>query len=111
MANRVRNYPVQVYYSDEELILLRQKMQRLNIKNMSRYIRKMTLDGYILKKDYTELLELAREINKIGVNINQVVHRINAKDNLGHPIKEDVIELEHLLNKVYTTLNFIVEKT
>ena len=37
---------------------------------MSSYIRKMLIDGYIIKVDYSELRKLTAEVNSIGTKIN-----------------------------------------
>jgi len=44
---------------------------------VSEFIRQMTLKGYIVQRDVDELQRLLWEINKIGVNINQVVKLCN----------------------------------
>ena len=41
--------------------------------NFGAYARKMLIDGYVVKTDYTTIKNLIKEINKIGVNINQIL--------------------------------------
>ncbi|MFC5647657.1 hypothetical protein ACFPYJ_00660 [Paenibacillus solisilvae] len=36
----------------------------------SKYLRRMALEGYIIKRDYTQVEQLVYEVNKIGNNIN-----------------------------------------
>ena len=44
--------------SPEELALIEQKMSQLGTVNREAYLRKMALDGYVVKLDLPELKEL-----------------------------------------------------
>ena len=56
------------------------------------------IDGYIIKVDYSEQRKLAAEVNKIGVNINQICKRINSTDRV---YSEDVAELRKRMDEVW----------
>lgn len=58
MAKRKRDVPVLFWVSAEELELIHQKMQQYGTENLSAYLRKMALDGYVVKLDLPELKEL-----------------------------------------------------
>ena len=58
MAKRKRDVPVLFYVSKDEMALIQQKMQAFGTSNMSAYLRKMAIDGYVLKLDLPELKEL-----------------------------------------------------
>ena len=51
--NRNRKRPIQVkFFVDEnEQALIKKKMELAGIENMSAYIRKMGIDGYVVKLD------------------------------------------------------------
>ena len=49
MAKRKRDVPVLFWVSAEELELIHQKMQQYGTENLSAYLRKMALDGYVVK--------------------------------------------------------------
>ena len=59
MAKRKRDVPVLFWVSAEELELIHQKMQQYGTENLSAYLRKMALDGYVVK------LELLGKITAI----------------------------------------------
>lgn len=40
------------------------------------YLRKMAIDGYIIQVDHTDIKAMTAEIQKIGVNINQIAKRV-----------------------------------
>ena len=51
---------------------MQDKMEAAGIKNRSAYMRKMILDGYIIRKDYPLLREYFSELKRIGNNLNQL---------------------------------------
>ncbi len=54
------------------------------------YVRQMAMQGYAIHVNYTELRELVYEVNKIGVNINQIAHKVNSTDSVLKPDIEDL---------------------
>ena len=61
-----------VAYSEDEIDIVYKKMQEIGTDNYSAFCRKMTVDGYVIKQDFTDIKKLIFEINKIGTNINQI---------------------------------------
>ncbi|MFR2496222.1 MAG: plasmid mobilization relaxosome protein MobC, partial [Christensenellales bacterium] len=45
--------------------------------NMGAYLRKMALDGYILRLDLPELKEMLSQLRYMGNNVNQIAKRAN----------------------------------
>ena len=77
MANRTRNIVLRVPVTPEERALIQQKMAQLHTKNFSAYARKMLIDGYIVHMDTSDIRAQTAELQKIGVNVNQIARRIN----------------------------------
>ena len=71
------NRQIHIKLSDEELQLIRIRMDQMGFKNMSAYIRKMAIDGYYIKVDFSELLELIRLLKIDSNNINQIAKVAN----------------------------------
>ena len=90
MPNRKRPIIMRLAVTEEEKNLIEEKMKILGTHNFGAYARKMLIDGYIIKVDYSEQRKLAAEVNKIGVNINQICKRINSTSRV---YSEDVTEL------------------
>ena len=63
--------------------------------------RKMLIDGYIIKVDYTEQKKLAAAVSRIATNINHVCRRINST---GHFYDADVAELKERMADVWELL-------
>ena len=101
MANRERPIQKKLWLTPQEEKLIEHKMKQLGTKNFGAYARKMLIDGYIIKVDYTEQKKLAAAVNKIGTNINHICRRINST---GHFYQDDVDELKGKLDEVWRLL-------
>ena len=60
------NRQIHIKISDEELKLIRERMEQLGFKNMSAYIRKLAIDGYCINIDFTAIHELAKMMCAYG---------------------------------------------
>ena len=54
MANRTRPIRIEFCVSENEHRIIKSKMAQLGTNNMGAYLRKMAIDGYIIKVDYTQ---------------------------------------------------------
>ena len=91
MPNRTRPIRREICLNEQELNLIQHKMHQLGTHNFSAYARKMLIDGYIIKVDYTAQKKLAAAVSRIATNINHVCRRINST---GHFYDADVAELK-----------------
>ena len=91
MANRTRPIILRLAVTEQEKNLIEHKMKQLGTENFGAYARKMLIDGYIIKVDYTEQKKLAVAVSRVATNINQICHRINST---GHVYEDDVAELK-----------------
>ena len=91
MANRTRPNQILFFVSDDEKRIIKGKMKQLGTKNMGAYLRKMAIDGYIIKVDYTQQKKLAAAVSRAAANINHICRRINST---GHFYEDDVAELK-----------------
>lgn len=74
---RKRNLEQKFFISDKEAELLKIKMEEAGVRNKSAYLRKMALDGYIIKQDFTPVKDVIGELNRIGNNLNQMTKIAN----------------------------------
>ena len=91
MKNRTRPARIEFRVTEQERQLIQKKTEQLGTKNMGAYLRKMAIDGYIIKVDYTEQKKLAAAISRVAGNINQICRRINQT---GHFYEDDIVELK-----------------
>ena len=59
MPDRTRPIRKEICLNEQELNLVQHKMRQLGTHNFGAYARKMLIDGYIIKVDYTEQKKLA----------------------------------------------------
>ena len=78
MAERTRPIRIEFCVTEQERRLIQNKMAQLGTKNMGAYLRKMAIDGYIIKVDYTQQKKLAAAVSRAASNINQICRRINS---------------------------------
>lgn len=69
-------------------------MKLVPTRNMEAYLRKMAIDGYIIQVDHTDIKAMTAEIQKIGVNVNQIAKRANATSSV---YQEDIEEIKGVL--------------
>jgi len=58
--------------------LIHEKMKCANIRNMSAYIRKMALDGYIVRLDLGDVRKMVQLLSNSSNSLNQIAKRVNA---------------------------------
>ena len=83
MANRKRQIVLRVPVTPEERALIQQKMAQLGTRNFSAYARKMLIDGYIVHMDTSDIRAQTAELQKIGVNVNQIATRRTLRTSRG----------------------------
>ena len=98
MNGRKRKVQIKFYVTEEERALIEQKMKLVPTRNMEAYLRKMAIDGYIIQIDHSDIKAMTAEIQKIGVNINQIARRVNST---GSVYQEDIDEIKGVLNEIW----------
>ena len=101
MANRTRPIILRFAVTEYEKRLIAGKMQQIGTKNFGAYARKMLIDGYIIKVDYTQQKKLAAAVSRIASNINQIYRRINST---GHFYDDDIAELKERQKEIWQLL-------
>lgn len=74
---RRRGVPLYVWVSQDEYDTIQQRMGKAGTQNLSAYIRKMALNGYILNVDLTPVRELVSLQRRCANNLNQVAIHAN----------------------------------
>lgn len=68
---------INVRTSDEELDLIKKRMKLIGVTNMSAYIKKMAIDGYVVQVDLKDLKEILRLLRINSNNLNQYAKKAN----------------------------------
>ena len=108
MDGRKRTVQIKFRVTEEERALIEQKMKLVPTRNMEAYLRKMAIDGYIIQIDHADIKAMTAEIQKIGVNINQITRRVNATGSVN---QEDIEEIKGVLAEIWRFLKLYLFKT
>lgn len=105
--NRYRKHLHSIRLSDDEEAIVQMRMSRTNL-NFTEYMVKMAVtDGKIVIENYDRITELSRELNKIGININQIAHKVNAN---GFVMKEDIEAVKKEQEKIWGAVSEILKQ-
>ena len=77
MAKRKREIVLRFRVTAEERGMIEEKMAQLGTENMAAYLRKMAIDGYIVRLDLPELRDMVSLLRRSGNNLNQIARRVN----------------------------------
>lgn len=77
MANRKRNIEVRFRVTQEELDIIHEKMAQYGTINLSAYMRKIAIDGYVVKLELPELKEMVSLLRYSSNNLNQLTKRVH----------------------------------
>ena len=77
MAKRQREIVVRFHVTEQERDLIDIKMTAAGIRNRESYLRKMSLDGYVLRLDMSAIKEMTRLLANATSNMNQIAKRAN----------------------------------
>ena len=93
--------------TDQEKKLITEKMKIAGIPKMSTYLRKMAIDGYILKLDMPELKEMISLMRYSSNNLNQIAKRTNET---GRTYETDIQSIQDSQEKIWSGINRILRK-
>lgn len=108
MAHRKRTIQLHFMVTEHERELIRQKMEQLNTGNLGAYLRKMAIDGFIVRLDLPELRELLSLLRRTSSNVNQVARRAHQTGNVYETDLADILQKQEELwagmNKILARL-------
>jgi predicted lipoprotein len=83
-------------------------MEQLGTNNMAAYLRKMAIDGYVVKLDLPELREMISLLRRSSNNLNQIAKRVNSTNRLYDTDMEEMLQTQEQLwtaaNEILTRL-------
>lgn len=105
--NRTRPIQLKVRVNQQEKEIIQQKMQQLGTTNMGAYLRKMAIDGFILKLDMAEMKEMLSLMRRISSNINQIAKRTNET---GRVYDTDLEEIQNQQEELWSSMLEMLQK-
>ena len=94
---RKRDVQLNFRVSPEELALIEQKMAQLGTKNREAYLRKMALDGYVVRLELPELKKLVSLMRRSSNNLNQLTRRVHETGRIYDANLEDISQRQEAL--------------
>ena len=104
--NRTRPIQLKVRVNQQETEIIQQKMQQLGTTNMGAYLRKMAIDGFILKLDMAEMKEMLSLMRRISSNINQIAKRANET---GRVYDVDLEEIQNQQEQLWSAMREVLQ--
>jgi len=99
--NRSRRIHLGVRVTEDERDFIMAKMAQSGLKYFNSYALKMLIMGEIKSVDLSHYHELAKEVNRIGTNINQIAKVVNAS---GKIYETEITEIKMRLDEIWLLL-------
>lgn len=93
--------------TDAEVEQILQRQQKSGMKNLSSFLRKMVLEGYVLHLDIPEIQEMIRLLSNMTANINQIAKRENSG---GHIYETELYEIQDNQQELWKVMRQILSK-
>ena len=107
MAKRKRQIPIIIMVNEREKVLIEEKMRQLGTKNMGAYIRKMAIDGYVVRLDLSDISELVSLLRRSSNNLNQYAKRAHET---GRIYEADIEHIQSSLKSVWEKADQIMTR-
>jgi len=107
IENRNRSIQHKFRVTEKENALIAEKMEAAGIRNKESYLRKMVLDGYVVRIDFSDVRELSRLLRNATNNLNQVAKRANETHSI---YASDIKDLQDNYEKLWVSAEGIMKK-
>ena len=74
---RIRNTLLHIWLSPDERAKIQERMADVGIRNLSAYVRKMALNGYVLHVDLAPVKDIVSLQRRCANNLNQIAVQAN----------------------------------
>ena len=89
----------------KELQMIHQKMEQFGTTNFSAFVRKMAIDGYVVRLELPELKELVSLLRYSSNNLNQLTRRAHET---GRIYEADLEDIQQSQERIWTAAEKIV---
>lgn len=98
MKKPMRDIQLKFRVSESERKIISDNLEQCNHMNIGKYLRQMAVNGCILVVDYSAIKEMTYEIHKIGVNINQIAHKVNTTESIS---SNEIQQIKEMLDVIW----------
>ena len=110
MAKRERETQLKFRVTPQEREMIEQKMAQLGTKNMAAYLRKIAIDGYVVKLELPELKEMVSLLRRSSNNLNQLTKRVHETGRVYEADLEDIVQNQERLWRAATDILAVLAK-
>lgn len=103
----LRDQPIYFLVTASEREKIAERMESIGVRNLSAYLRKMALDGYIIHLDLTDVREMVSLLRKASNNLNQIARRLHQS---GSIYETDIEGLQHRFDRLWDAAERIMRK-
>jgi hypothetical protein len=93
-----RGITLKIRVSEAERDLIIEKMAAANIRNREAYLRKMALDGYVVRLDLADVRKMVSLLSNSTNNLNQIARRANETRSV---YESDITDLQGHYEKLW----------
>lgn len=104
MANREREIQLKFRVTPQEREMIEQKMAQLGTRNMAAYLRKIAIDGYVIRLELPELKEMVSLLRRSSNNLNQLTKRVHETGRVYDADLEDIVQNQERLWRAATDI-------
>ena len=105
MANRKRSVRVKTYLTEKELQKIHKRMAQMGTTNREAYMRKMAIDGYVVRLEIPGLKEYVAMQRVHSKRFNEIAKRVNET---GRLYPEDVAEMKEMIGKSTAQMDLVL---
>lgn len=87
--------------------MIEAKMEQFGTTNMAAYLRKMAIDGYVVRLELPEVRDMVSLLRRISSNINQIAKRVNQTDRL---YQAEIAEIQQKQEEIWQAVKEIIAK-
>ena len=103
--NRKRQISLRFRVTQEECDAIKEKMVLSHITNLEAYLRKMAVDGVVVRLSLPELREMISLLRYMSNNINQIAKRANETHSI---YAADIAEIQKQYDQLWNKANDIL---
>ena len=104
MKAEPRNITMKFYVSERERDLIQQRMKLIGCINQSAFLRKQAIDGYIIRLETPELIDLVRVSRHYCDLLNNIARRVNETNRLYEPELNEIMSMSAAIRKELSEL-------
>ena len=106
-VNRVRKVQLNFRVTEREKQLIEERMQEIGTTNREAYLRKIAIDGMLVKLEVPELKEIVSLMRRTSNNVNQIARRLNEN---GRIYEVDITDVQNQQEQLWDMLNRLITK-